>query len=170
MKERHNVILDLDNRQEKIQITDEMKKLIEDCLVGTLEWCNFPLGASISIILVDNPTIAKINSEFRHVKGHTDVLSFPIIDIQPGEMGMDDLSNDMDLENGGVILGDIIISMEQAVEQALDYGHSLQREIGFLLVHGMLHLLGYDHITDRDRNMMRTKEKAILNDLKLTRE
>ncbi|HZJ82793.1 MAG TPA: rRNA maturation RNase YbeY [Clostridia bacterium] len=170
MKKSDNIILDLDNRQDIIEVTREIKSLIKRCAATTLNMHNFPLVGSVSIILVDNPTIADINSEYRNVQGDTDVLSFPIINIDLDRFAIDELSNDIDPETGSVILGDIMISMDKAMQQAIDYGHSFQRELGFLVVHGMLHLLGYDHIVDADRDIMRAKEESILKNLELGRD
>ena len=115
----------------------------------------------ISVMLTDNEGIRETNRDFRSIDAATDVLSFPL-----GENGVYDINHD----TGAKILGDIVISMQHAVMQADLYGHSLQREIAFLTVHSMLHLLGYDHEAEGlERVRMREKEEAVLTQLGLKR-
>ena len=122
---------------------------------------NFEGSAEISVRFVDDEIIHELNREYRHVDRSTDVLSFPL-----GENGVYDINHD----TGAKILGDIVISMQHAVMQADLYGHSLQREIAFLTVHSMLHLLGYDHEAEGlERVRMREKEEAVLTQLGLKR-
>ncbi len=117
--------------------------------------------AEVSVIFIDNEQIRQLNRDFRGKDRPTDVLSFPL-----GENGRYDLNN----ETGAYILGDIVISVPKAIEQAKLYGHSLRREIGFLTVHSMLHLLGYDHENEGlEAVRMREKEEYTLNKLGLQR-
>lgn len=118
-------------------------------------------NAQVSITLTDNPHIHEINRDYRKVDRPTDVISFA---LNEGE--------EPEIEGGAPInvLGDIIISVERAKEQAKDYGHSVRREIAFLTVHGMLHLLGYDHIKEEDRKEMRKEEDFVMEKLGISRE
>ena len=108
------------------------------------------------VTIVDNKTIHKINREFRNVDRPTDVISFAFLDDE----------NEKELKGGPINLGQIIISYEKAEEQAKEYGHSLKREMSFLFVHGMLHLLGYDHMNEADEKVMFELQDKILGGLK----
>lgn len=172
MKEYDGLILEIENMQDRIAIDEgALGALIEGCVLGTLRGENFTYKAMVSIGLVDNPYIKKVNNEFRGIDEATDVLSFPILDISPGDgLGdMDDFIYDRDPDTDALVLGDILISLERAEEQAKEYGHSFNREVGFLVVHGMLHLLGHDHIEHYERAIMRKKEETILEGLGLLR-
>ena len=128
--------------------------------VLTLEEFNDP--AEISVRFVDDEEIHRLNREYRNVDRSTDVLSFPL-----GQDGHYDTNQ----ETGCALLGDVVISLEMAVKQANMYGHSLEREIGFLTVHSMLHLLGYDHETSPlEERKMREKEEEVLGELGISRE
>lgn len=116
---------------------DIFNKVIEE----TLKKESFSNNTEISITIVTNSEIQKINSKYRNIDKPTDVLSFPLIDFCNGEKA--------DTENT-IILGDIIISIEKVISQAKEYGHSIERELGFLTAHSMLHLLGYDHIEEEE--------------------
>lgn len=127
----------------------------------------FAYPFDVYITLVDNERIAQINGEYRNIQAPTDVLSFPLLtynegvpDIQPG---------DLDPHTKRVALGDIVISVEKAQEQADSYGHSFEREITFLAVHGMLHLLGYDHERPDEEKDMFQRQERVLQALQLTR-
>ena len=117
-------------------------------------------NTEVSVTIVDNEEIRKINNKFRNIDRATDVLSFPLIDFD-NESLPDDGSK--------IYLGDIIISIERAKEQAKEYGHSIDREIGFLTAHSMLHLLGYDHMVPEEEKEMFAKQEEILNNLGLRR-
>ena len=127
--------------------------------IAVLRIENFPGPAEISVTFVNNEQIHELNRQYRDKDMPTDVLSFPM-----GENGEYDVNHD----TGAKILGDIVISMEKAVEQAQRYGHSLEREVGYLTAHSMLHLLGYDHETSGlDRVRMREKEEQVMSQLGL---
>lgn len=120
----------------------------------------------VSIVLCDNDFIRQLNREYRHRDEPTDVLSFPQEEWDEGEaMPFAPPTGDDEV----VILGDVIISLEKAVEQAEAYGHSFERETGYLLAHGLLHLLGMVHTTEKERQLMREKEEKILAELHLSR-
>ena len=149
------------NDQNEIKIPTGVRMLIRRCCNAVLVNENFEGSAEISVRFVDDEIIHELNREYRHVDRSTDVLSFPL-----GENGVYDINHD----TGAKILGDIVISMQHAVMQANLYGHSLQREIAFLTVHSMLHLLGYDHEAEGlERVRMREKDEAVLTQLGLKR-
>lgn len=133
-------------------------KLIENVISEALKYEGVSDNTEISVTIVDNEEIRKINNKFRNIDRATDVLSFPLIDFDN-----EDLPND----GSKIYLGDIIISIERAKEQANEYGHSLDREVGFLTAHSMLHLLGYDHMVPEEEKVMFAKQEEILSNLGL---
>ena len=150
------------NSQDKVKIPTGIRLLVRKCCNATLSIENFSGDTEISVTFVDNDRIQELNREHRDKDSATDVLSFPL-----GENGVYDINP----ETGAKLLGDIVISLEKAVEQAKEYGHSFRREVAFLTVHSMLHLLGYDHEVDGlDALKMREREEEILNRLGLTRD
>lgn len=118
----------------------------------------------ITITLTNSENIKRINSEYRNIDRATDVLSFPMFEKEELEEKIK--TNDFKHED---ILGDIIISIKKVQEQAIEYGHSFERELSYMVVHGFYHLMGYDHIKEEDKKKMRPKEEKILNDLKIER-
>ena len=143
------------NTNEKINY-----ELIEKVISESLKYEGISNNAEISVTIVDNEEIRKINNKFRNIDKATDVLSFPLIDFNVESLPED---------NSKIYLGDIIISIERAEEQAEEYGHSLDREIGFLTAHSMLHLLGYDHMIQEEEKIMFKKQEDILKNLRLRR-
>ena len=149
----------IDNKQKNVKIPTGLRMLVRRCCNAVLRMENFPGPAEISVTFVNNEQIHELNRQYRDKDMPTDVLSFPM-----GENGEYDVNHD----TGAKILGDIVISMEKAVEQAQRYGHSLEREVGYLTAHSMLHLLGYDHETSGlDRVRMRAKEEQVMSQLGL---
>lgn len=149
------------NEQKDVKIPTGVRMLVRRCCNAVLVNENFPGAAEISVTFVNDEQIHALNKQYRNMDKSTDVLSFPL-----GIDGVYDVNND----TGAQMLGDIVISMEHAVEQAKLYGHSLNREIGFLTVHSMLHLLGYDHEAGGlELVRMREKEEAVLTQLGLKR-
>ena len=146
------------NKQKKVKIPTGMRMLIRRCCNAVLKLEQFEGSAEISITFVDNEEIQKLNLQYREKDAPTDVLSFPL-----GEDGV----YDTDPTTGAKMLGDVVISMEKAVDQAALYGHSLQREVGYLTAHSVLHLLGYDHQTGLERVHMREKEEKVMEQLGL---
>lgn len=147
--------------QNVMKIPTGVRMLIRRCCNAVLTYENFDGSAEISVTIVDDETIREINQKHRGIDKSTDVLSFPM-----GENGVYDINHDTDAK----ILGDIIISIEHAYDQAEKYGHTLQREIGFLTVHSLLHLLGYDHENGGlEAVRMREKEEAVLTQMGLKR-
>ena len=159
MKEKIKVIIT--NEQKTVKIPTGVRLLVRRCCNAVLTFEEFSEPAEISVLFVDDEKIHEINREHRGIDKSTDVLSFPL-----GENG----KYDRNLDTGACLLGDIVISVETAVRQAREYGHTLQREIGFLTVHSMLHLLGYDHVNGGIEAMrMREKEERVLTELGLKR-
>ena len=149
------------NQQKKVKIPSGLRILIRRSCNAVLEFEGFEQPAEISVTFVDNAEIQTLNAQYRGKDMPTDVLSFPL-----GEDG----KYDVDQDTGACLLGDIVISMEKAMEQAELYGHPLQREVAFLTVHSMLHLLGYDHEQGGLAAVkMREKEEAVLIQLGLPR-
>ncbi len=159
MKEKIRVIIT--NDQKAVKIPTGVRLLVRRCCNAVLTFEDFSEPAEISVTFVDDERIHELNKMHRDIDRSTDVLSFPL-----GENGV----YDKDLETGACLLGDIVISVETAVRQADTYGHTLQREIGFLTVHSMLHLLGYDHVNGGiEAVRMREKEERVLSELGLKR-
>lgn len=136
------------------------QKLINSVITESLKYEGISDNCEISVTIVDNKEIHSINLKHRGIDRPTDVLSFPLIDFDK-----ETLPND----GTKIYLGDIIISIEKAAEQAKEYGHSIEREIGFLTAHSMLHLLGYDHMTSEEEEIMFKKQEEILENLNLRR-
>lgn len=150
------------NNQHQVKIPVGLRLLIRKCCQAVLSEEGFGNDAEVSVSFVDNAEIRQLNKIYRDKDKSTDVLSFPL-----GENGVYDVNN----ETGAFLLGDVVISMETAVKQANIYGHSLEREVGFLTVHSMLHLLGYDHETSAlDAAKMHEKEEMILESLGISRD
>lgn len=150
------------NNQREVKIPVGLRLLVRKCCQAVLTTEKFSGAAEVSVSFVNNAEIRKLNRVYRDKDKSTDVLSFPL-----GENGVYDLNN----ETGAYLLGDVVISMETAVKQAHIYGHSLEREVGFLTVHSMLHLLGYDHETSPlDAAKMHEKEEIILDSLGISRD
>ena len=144
------------------QQIDELKSVCEAIMTG--EDCNF--DAEISLIFTDNDGIREINNEYRGIDKATDVLSFPML-----EFDSDEEDADYETDGGLVMLGDIVISLERAREQAAELGHSVRRELAFLTAHSMLHLLGWDHVDDAEgERYMIDRQNKTLDGLGLTRE
>lgn len=152
----------IENEQKAIKVPKGIRMLIRRCCTAVLTMENFEGDAEVSVTLVDNEQIKALNKEHRNIDKETDVLSFPL-----GVNGVYDIN----LDTGEAQLGDIVISLERAIEQAERYGHSLQREVGYLTVHSMLHLLGYDHENGGLELLhMREKEERALTELGLKRD
>lgn len=147
------------NKQKDIKIPTGLRMLIRRCCNAVLRMEKFEGSVEVSVTFVNNEQIKEYNAQYRNKNIETDVLSFPM-----GENGVYDVNP----ETGAKILGDIVISIEKAQEQSKAYGHSLQREVGFLTAHSMLHLLGYDHENNNlERVRMREKEELVMEQLGL---
>lgn len=163
----------IDNRQNNIEVTKELENSIENAVKLTLKEEMVKIPEEVSIILVDNSEIRELNREFRNIDRATDVLSFPMLEYPENKVFKDvyyeHVFEPMDLDEGKLILGDIVISLEKAVEQSREYGHSFMREVCYLAVHSVLHLLGYDHMEDEQKAVMRSREEYILSKMDLSR-
>lgn len=154
-----SVKVNIINKQKKVALPTGTKLLIRKACIATLEYEKFEGSAEVDVSVVDDNTIRELNNEYRNIDSATDVLSFPL-----GENGV----YEKNYETGAFMLGDIVISAETALKQADLYGHGIEREIAFLTVHSILHLLGYDHVNGgMEQVVMREKEEAVLDALGL---
>ena len=154
--------LTIDSHDETNELTDNQMKIVEELLQFAADTEGVTEGAELSVTFVTNERIQEVNREYRDKDQPTDVISFALEEMGEGELEI--IGTDQPR-----VLGDIIISIPRTREQAEEYGHSFMRELGFLSVHGLLHLLGYDHMTDSDEKVMFTKQKEILNNYGLKR-
>ncbi len=149
----------------------DYEKIANDVINTAMDYLHFPFEAEVSVTITDNDGIHAINKEFRGIDSPTDVLSFPMIEYK--EAGnFDDIEENDDLfnpETGEVILGDIVLNVPRIYSQAEEYGHSVLREYAFLIAHSMLHLLGFDHMTEAEAAVMEQKQREILDILNITR-
>ena len=151
-----------DGIDENKEYDEVIKKVLSQCFKEeNLENSNL----WITVTFTTPRKIQKINKEYRGIEKATDVLSFPMFEKNE----LDEKISKKDFENED-ILGDIVISVEKVKEQAIEYGHSFERELSYMLVHGFYHLMGYDHIKEEDKKIMRPKEEKILETLKISRE
>ena len=156
MKRKMSLRIYFENEQEKLPLTYKMKMLIREAIETTLDFEDFRNVCEVSVTFTDNEGIHELNKKFRGVDKPTDVLSFPLFDYEgeSEEPPIDEIINN---------LGDIVISLEKAQEQAAEFGHSFERETAFLCVHSMLHLLGYDHERSEEEDAeMRAKQREIM--------
>lgn len=163
----------LDNRQDKIEVNKELEETIMEIVQYTLKEEEVHIPCEISVIFVDNDEIREINNDMRHIDKVTDVLSFPMLEYEEHkvfkELYLDYKFSPTDLNEGNLVLGDMALSLERALEQSVDYGHSFLREVCYLVVHSILHLLGYDHMEEEDKVVMRKREEEILNRFNINR-
>lgn len=151
--------IDWSNEQNKIKAGFGMRRLIRKAIRTALESEAFGWDARVSVTFTDNGGIREKNREFRGIDAPTDVLSFPMYDMKNGDLPADGEECE---------LGDIVLSLERAAEQADEFGHSFKREAAFLTVHSVLHLLGYDHVnSEEEETVMREKQRAIMKTLGL---
>lgn len=151
------------NNQTEVKVPVGIRLLIRRCCQAVLTTEGFGKDAEVSVSFVSNNEIKNLNKIYRNKDAVTDVLSFPLTS--------EDGTVEINPETGAVQLGDVVISLETAVKQAQNFGHSLEREVGFLTVHSMLHLLGYDHETSQlDQRIMREKEESVLEKLGISRD
>ncbi|MBE6062779.1 MAG: rRNA maturation RNase YbeY [Clostridium butyricum] len=164
----------VDNRQEKIEADEKLVDLLKSVIEFALKEEEVDVNCEVSLLFVDNDEIREINNETRGIDRATDVLSFPMLDYENKKVfkemykGYEFSQSDCDGEE--LVLGDIVLSLERALEQSKEFNHSFEREASYLVVHSVLHLLGYDHMEDDDKVIMRKREEEILNKLNITRE
>lgn len=157
------------------EIDFDYEEILAKVIGETLKQEQCPYECEVNLSLTDNEGIRRINREYRDLDVPTDVLSFPMVEYQtPADFSQLDTPTAkvmyFNLDTEELLLGDIVISLERAGEQAEEYGHSLERELAFLTVHSVLHLLGYDHMEDGERKVMERKQENILQDLGITRD
>lgn len=158
----------IENEQDKVSIDENINKLIKIAIDLCMKSEKLVKDYEVSVIIVDDDEIKAINKEHRDIDKSTDVLSFPMVEFVNGELISDEGDYDMDLDE--LMLGDIIISAETAKRQAIEYGHSFEREIAFLTAHSCFHLLGYDHMIEDEEKVMINKQEDILRQMSLTRQ
>lgn len=155
------------NQQSELPVTKAVRDLIKSAAEATLKFFDLTDNVEISVMLTDNEEIRTLNKLHRNIDRATDVLSFPMFEYDEAGNIQEEFAELN--ETGEVCLGDIVISLERAAEQAEEYGHSYEREVGFLTVHSMLHLLGYDHMTPDEEKEMFGYQKEILKVMGLRR-
>lgn len=156
---------------------DDYENVIKDVVETSLDEKKCPYEAEVNVILSDDENIRRINNEFRDIDNPTDVLSFPSIEfITAGVFdGMAEIFEENEAEffnpdTGELMLGDMIISVDKVKFQAKEYGHSVKRELAFLVAHSMFHLFGYDHMTEAEAKEMEREQESVLTKLGITRE
>ena len=156
----NELMIYFENTQNEIMITYKLKRLVRLAIEATLAHEGYRTSAEVSVTFTNDEGIKKINRKYRKIDAPTDVLSFPLFDFEGSEEPPVD-----ELEN---MLGDIVISLERASAQAEEFGHSFEREVAFLTVHSMLHLLGYDHVNSEEEELdMRRRQTAVMEKLGL---
>ena len=159
----HSIIFETE-----VEVSAELEPLLQKVIQAALEAEGMDSECEINVLITDDEGIHQINLEQRDVDRPTDVLSFPMFALEPGEHP-DEM--DADPETGLIPLGDMVISLERTREQAAEFGHSVEREVCYLCVHSVLHLLGYDHMDEGPmKAQMREREEAILGELGITRD
>lgn len=164
----------IDNRQNKIEVSDEFTKKLENIIIETIKEEEVNVSCEVSLVFVDNDEIREINNENRGIDRATDVLSFPILDYPKDkvykEVYKEEKFDETFLDGDDLVIGDIVLSLEKALEQSKEYNHSFEREASYLVVHSVLHLLGYDHMEEEEKKRMRGREEEILNKLNIRRD
>lgn len=159
-------------REVELLFEFDYESLIHNVIEAAMEYEKCPYEAEINIVLTDNDSIREINREYRQIDAPTDVLSFPAVDyVHPADFdALEEASFDyFNPDTGELMLGDIVISVDKVLAQAEEYGHSQERELGFLVAHSMLHLFGYDHMEEEERAVMEQKQREILEGMGLNR-
>lgn len=161
---KHEILL-----ESELEQAFPYEELLKTCIETALTEEGVDVPCEVDVLITNDEGIYQINLEQREVDRPTDVLSFPMFYFRPGKPPKGD-ALDVDPETGLLPLGDMVISYERAQAQAEEYGHSVQRELGYLAVHSVLHLLGYDHMDEgEEKRQMREREEAIMSVLKLER-
>ena len=163
---KHKIVISFQVRTPaRLSLTMQLRK----CIATALEMQQVNVPCEINVLITDNEGIRAINSAYRQIDKETDVLSFPMFDFVPGALP-ENLTEYIDPETGLLPLGDMAISLEKVKAQAKEFGHSEKREVGYLTVHSVLHLLGYDHVDEGPmKKQMRAREEAIMAEIVLPR-
>ncbi|OOM06703.1 rRNA maturation RNase YbeY [Clostridium saccharobutylicum] len=163
----------VDNRQEKIEVSEILIENLKKVIEFTLMEEEVDVECEVSLLFVDNEEIREINNETRSIDRETDVLSFPMLEYQDKKVFKQLYKNyefsQSDFDGNELVLGDIVLSLEKALEQSKEFNHLYEREASYLVVHSVLHLLGYDHMEEEDKVIMRSREEEILNKLNIIR-
>ena len=158
---KDGVMIYFATEQNALPVTYGLKRLIRESVLATLAYENFRNPCAVSVTFTDNEGIRDLNRQYRNMDKPTDVLSFPLIDFAGGD--------EPPVDEPQAMLGDIVLSLEQAAAQADEFGHSFEREAAFLTVHSMLHLLGYDHVNGEEEDReMRRRQREILEGMGLS--
>ncbi len=155
-----------------MELPFDAKALANKVISYTIEREDFPYEAEINLTLVDEAAIREINREYREIDRATDVLSFPLLEYEQAgdfEKFEEEVLDNFNPDTGEILLGDIILCIPRVFSQAEEFGHSTEREFAFLIVHSMLHLFGYDHMTEEEAAFMEGKQREILEELKILR-
>lgn len=163
----------VDNRQRKLEVNDDFIEKLTKVIEFSLSEEEVYVPCEISLVFVDNKEIREINNNTRGINRETDVLSFPMLEYENKKVFKEMYKNykfsQIDFNGDELVLGDIVLSLEKALEQSIEFNHSYEREASYLVVHSVLHLLGYDHMEDEGKRIMRSREEEILNKLSITR-
>lgn len=163
----------IDNRQNKIEITEDINKKIKKVIEYALKEEKVNIDYEISVIYIDNKQIKDLNRKYRNIDRETDVLSFPMLQYPEKRVFKEVYDNfkfdDSYFDKDKLVLGDIALSLEKALEQSEEFGHSFLREVCYLTIHSVLHLLGYDHMEEDEKVVMRKREEEILEKFKIIR-
>lgn len=155
----------------KLKLDLPCEALAVKVIETALDYVKCPYEAEVNLLLTMNEEIKEMNTNFRGIERPTDVLSFPMVDYEePGDFSfLENTDSYFHPESGELMLGDIVISKEKVIAQADEYGHSVEREYAFLIAHSMLHLFGYDHTEEDERQLMEEKQEEILGILQILR-
>ena len=163
---KHNIVMTCEAKTPDALL---LKRQIRKCILAALDAENVNVPCEINVLVTDDEGIRAINRAMRNIDRATDVLSFPMFQFTPGAFPQD-VSEDLDPQTGLLPLGDMAISLERAKDQAARFGNTTRREVGYLTIHSVLHLLGYDHMDEGDqKRQMRTREEIIAASLGLQR-
>ena len=164
--------IDFEN-ESNIDLGLDCYAIAEEVISASLDYMNCPYEAQVNLLITNNEEIHQINLEQRQIDRPTDVLSFPMVEYEtPGDFELleeDEFMDCFEPDSGELMLGDIVISADKVLEQAEEYGHSIKREYAFLITHSMLHLMGYDHMTEEEAKEMERLQEEILNLLHISR-
>lgn len=163
----------VDNRQNKLKVEDSLVEKLTKVVEFALEEEEVDIKCEVSLLFVDNDEIKTINKDTRGIDKETDVLSFPMLEYENKKVFKEMYKNytfsQSDFDGEELVLGDIVLSLEKALEQSKEFNHSYEREASYLVIHSVLHLLGYDHMEKEEKELMRNREEEILNKLNIIR-
>jgi len=160
------------DKEVELAFTFDQDEYVKKVILAAMDFVDCPYEAEVNVLFTDNEGIHEMNKEYREIDRPTDVLSFPMVEYDiPGNF--DSVEEEQEEcfhpETGELLLGDIVLSYDKIKEQAIEYGHSELRELCFLVAHSMLHLFGYDHMTEEEAAVMESKQTEILNELNILR-